>query len=199
MGSDLLVCSNDTILLNAGPVNGTYLWNDSTTLNTLLAVDSGTYKVSIVDSNGCSAADSVHIAYLPTPVLDIGSDTAICPNSSYVISVSGFNFYLWQDGSTLSFYNVIDSGEYSIEVYDVNACVWRDTVTVRTDTSLSVDIKQDTSVCFGDTVYLDAQNAGFSFDKVSIETSLLGYSSSIFVSIISSKNFLFFIASCAFN
>ena len=163
LGPDQTICSNQSLALTAGPANGTYLWQDSSVLNTILVSDSGLYSVDVIDSNGCSSNDSVLISYFNSPALNIGSDTAICPNSSYVITLSGFNFYLWQDATTLPFYNITDSGEYSVEVYDLNACVWRDTITVRIDTSLAVDIKQDTSICFGDTVYLDAQNAGFAF------------------------------------
>ncbi|RLD46285.1 MAG: hypothetical protein DRI94_14940, partial [Bacteroidetes bacterium] len=62
LGPDTICTSQpDTIVLDAGAGFDTYLWSDGSTNQTYNVIVYGTYYVNAVDSNGCSASDTVII------------------------------------------------------------------------------------------------------------------------------------------
>ncbi len=70
----------DTIVLDAGAGYDTYLWNDGST-NQTLAVDTfGTFYVTVEDTNGCSASDTVVVAYAVSNSYAVLGDVRIYPN-----------------------------------------------------------------------------------------------------------------------
>lgn len=60
LGPDTTVCEEDPYLLNVSTLNGSYLWQDSTTNSSYGVVAPGTYWV-IVTVNNCSSSDEVMI------------------------------------------------------------------------------------------------------------------------------------------
>jgi len=72
----------DTIVLDAGAGFDTYLWNDSST-NQTLAVDTfGVYYVTVEDSNGCTASDTVVIEMATVNEFASLGNVIIYPNPS---------------------------------------------------------------------------------------------------------------------
>jgi len=68
-------------------------------------------------------------------VPNIGSDTVICQNAVYSISLNGpFTSYLWQDGSTSNPYtvnsSVVDTILLLLNTVDSNSCASSDSATV---------------------------------------------------------------------
>ncbi len=59
LGPDTNLCGGD-VLLDAG-AGFTYLWNDGTTGQTLVADTLGTYSVEITDANGCTNTDTIFV------------------------------------------------------------------------------------------------------------------------------------------
>jgi gliding motility-associated-like protein len=98
---------------------------------------------------------------LSQPLVNLGNDTAICSLSSLTLSTNpGFLTFLWQDGSTDSTYIVSDSGLYTVKAADTLGCFSSDTIHVTFLPPYTFSIGNDTTVCFGNTVTLDA-GAGF--------------------------------------
>ncbi|MBW6489676.1 MAG: gliding motility-associated C-terminal domain-containing protein [Lentimicrobium sp.] len=71
------VCYSQVLLLNPGSGFETYLWNDGSSNQTLLADEPGLYFVSVMDEKGCSAVDSV--ALIPCNI-DLLIPTAFTPD-----------------------------------------------------------------------------------------------------------------------
>ena len=62
LGPDVPLCSGNTIALTAGASEAqTYLWSDSTTGTSMTVQTTGTYWVSVTNSNGCVANDSIYV------------------------------------------------------------------------------------------------------------------------------------------
>jgi gliding motility-associated-like protein len=61
----------------------------------------------------------------------LGNDTTICSPASIRINVDwpGVS-YLWQDGSEKSFYDVTESGNYSVQLKDQYGCIKKDSIEV---------------------------------------------------------------------
>jgi len=55
------LCAGETTQLDAGPGFITYLWQDGSTGRYITATNEGVYRVTVTDSLGCSASDSVLI------------------------------------------------------------------------------------------------------------------------------------------
>ncbi|GAF03852.1 T9SS type B sorting domain-containing protein [Saccharicrinis fermentans] len=146
----------------AGPENVN--WNVS---------QSGTYRLSIVDKNGCPSEREQVIKILPVPVVDLGPDVEMCAGESAVLKVPDvFASYQWNNNSLLnkSFLPVSTSGSYQLEVENIEGCSATDTVNVTLHPSPVFDVP-DVAVCAGEEVTLNAP-AGLSNIKWSTgETS----------------------------
>ena len=59
LGADTtLICAGTSKTLDA-EIDGSYLWSDGSTAQTLSATTAGTYTVTGTDANGCTASDSM--------------------------------------------------------------------------------------------------------------------------------------------
>ena len=76
------------------------------------------------------------------PTLSLGKDTVFCPGytSAYSITANGTNgnSYLWQDGSTQSYFNVTQPGTYWVTAYNTPDCFASDTVVVGRDCYINI-------------------------------------------------------------
>jgi gliding motility-associated-like protein len=158
VGSDTAICQGETLLLDAGNPGSTYNWNTSATTQTILVNVTGIYWVD-VSSGNCTFRDSIDVTVNPVPQPDLGSDTAICPGASFVLSVTDpVATYLWSDGSTGLSINVDTAGTYWVSAA-IGTCTGSDTVNV---TFLSsVNLGESYSLCDASTaLVLDAGNPG---------------------------------------
>lgn len=81
LGSDTTQCGG-TIVLDAGNAGATFMWNDSSTTQTLTASASGVYYVNVTDSTTCSSADSITVTINILPVVSISAlQTSVCINN----------------------------------------------------------------------------------------------------------------------
>ncbi|HTF05883.1 MAG TPA: T9SS type A sorting domain-containing protein, partial [Bacteroidia bacterium] len=88
LGTDNTLCStNET--LNAGNPGATYLWNDNTTVQTLIVTASGEYYVTATMPGGCTSTDTINLVLNTPPVvtLSLVTDT-ICLNGG-VVALAG--------------------------------------------------------------------------------------------------------------
>ena len=157
LGNDTIICSVDSLTLNAGGGFTTYLWSDNSVGSVLIANDSGTYGVTVTDANTCSNSDSITIGLFASPVVDIGPDTNICPGGSFSVDAGGgFMNYLWDDGSVGLTLPVNSAGIYSVTVTDFNQCKGMDSIVVGINVLPMVSAGNDTVVCTGDSATFHA-------------------------------------------
>lgn len=78
LGPDTTICAGETLLLNAG-VNENYIWQDGSGLPTLSVSQPGKYWVTVSNSSGCMASDTINIKVNPA-CNDIYFPTAFTPN-----------------------------------------------------------------------------------------------------------------------
>lgn len=119
LGEDVYVCPLDKIVLDAGPGFSSYLWHDGSTSATFNAVVGDLHQVFVSDANGCYGMDSKYVLALSTPSLGIDSVQAVCDNIELVLDAGpGYNYYLWNDGSTNQTLVPQASGDFWVEVSD---------------------------------------------------------------------------------
>ena len=61
LGLDNLVCTNKSILLDAGVSQGTYLWNTGDTTKTISINKPGKYYVTVLNAGGCLSSDTIKV------------------------------------------------------------------------------------------------------------------------------------------
>lgn len=156
------LCVGETSNLNATVPGGTYLWQDGSTSPTYNVSAPGSYSVTVTAQN-CSNSDQVNVAYNPLPTVDLGPDTMLCTGSTLNLSTFGPGYsYLWQDGSTASSFTVNAPGLYWAEV-TLNNCSFRDSIQVGYKPLPMVSLGNDTAICAGSTLTLDASVPGATY------------------------------------
>lgn len=183
LGPDTSYCHNGSITLDAGSgINYSYIWkkigstNTIGTSQTLVVNTTGTYHV-VVD-NGCSstAKDTIVITERPLPIVNLGPDMNLCPQTPAVLDAGVHVAYLWSTGATSQQITITLPGVYKVTVTGSNACQNADTITVGMFSAPTVNIGPDTTICVTDQLLLDAGtnfSAYFWFDSTTTQTLLI--------------------------
>lgn len=91
------VCVGGTITLTANAGMSSYLWQPgSSTGPTLPVTADGTFTLTTTDSGGCTASDTITVAFQPNPLSAPSvSDTAVCVGQFATLHASGGPSILW--------------------------------------------------------------------------------------------------------
>jgi gliding motility-associated-like protein len=169
--ADTTICkSDDLILFATGGVS--YLWtpdqflnNGSVSAPVLSGLEENTlFLVTITDANNCERYDSVRIDVFPSSAIELGKDTSLCKYDTRTLDAgSGFQDYLWQDGSKLQTQDIVPPGEFHVEATDNFGCKVRDTITYGLYPTPASPLDPHYFVCENDSLVLDALNSGSSY------------------------------------
>ncbi len=126
--SETVICAGAAGELLATATGGTppynYLWDGSISANPLSIVPAydTTYTVTATDAHGCTGEAAVFdVTVDQVPVVYLGADSVLCLGDSLPLNAYFEQAqYLWQDGSTNSYFIVRDAGDYSVTVF--NTC-----------------------------------------------------------------------------
>jgi len=115
--SPIVFCSDTSVLLKVNIEGCDYLWQDGSTRPYYSVTESGVYSVD-VSNQYCSVSDEVELIKLyPPDELNLGNDTTICNDASFLLKILGENMiYTWQDGSNSKQFLIDTSGEYYVTV-----------------------------------------------------------------------------------
>jgi len=162
LGPDQFICQGDSTLLDAFYLGATYLWQDGSTGSSIYVSQTGLYYVDL-DFNGCTYSDSIQITVGNVSNFSLGNDTTLCQGEILVLSgLTPGATYQWQDGSTNSFLNITQTGQYSLTV-DLNGCITNDTIQVDFTPSPIISLGPDQFICQGDSTFLDAFYQGATY------------------------------------
>ncbi len=182
LGNDIAVCEDitPTVTLDAGNIGHSFLWNDNSTNQILNVNQSGSYSVKVTNNYGCSKSDTINVVFNPSPIVNIGNDTTICPEASFVLNAGNAgSTYLW-NGNTGNMMKTVDNnGVYYVKVTDANLCSSTDTIVITHYNTPVVNLGNDTTICANTPLILDAQNNGGSYQwntgsttqKVSVDST----------------------------
>ena len=116
LSADTTLCSGTTATLFA---DFTGNWNTGTISNQIIIDTPGLYAIEI--ANGpCITADSIVVAGLYPPVVNLGQDTVYCED--FPVELNAFNAgatYVWSTGDTTATIVAGTSGNYHVEATNV--------------------------------------------------------------------------------
>ena len=162
LGPNQVLCEGETSVLNAFFPNATYAWNTGASAPSITVGTAGDYSVT-VDVAGCTATDAVSFAYNPLPIVNLGTDTAICADAVLVRDVErAGGSYLWSDGTTLP-QNTLESGSlHWVQVTELG-CSMRDSIRIASIALPIVYLGPDFLLCKGLTRELDARGPNYRY------------------------------------
>ncbi len=131
LGNDSLLCEGEQLTLNINPdiAVDSYRWSTGATTPSINATTTGLY-VGEAELEGCVGRDSILVEFQMPPMVNLGPDTAICDEVTYVLDPGVMaDRYLWQDGSATPTFAVEVGGAYFVEVED-GVCIVSDTVNI---------------------------------------------------------------------
>lgn len=162
LGADTAICAGSPLTLDAGNPGSTYVWQDSTTMQTLVVMTASTYGVEVTDANGCKQMDAINVSVNALPMVNIGPDSTQCGGTIMLDAGNPTATYLWSDATMMQTLGVTSSGNYSVAVTDTNGCVQTDTAMITINLNPVVAFGPDITQC-GDSITLDAGNPGLSY------------------------------------
>lgn len=159
LGPDSLLCSGDSLII--GFTNQTpgafYNWSTNATTSSIVVRTSGSYQLTLTDSNGCVYRDTIVLDFGAPIILDLGLDTTICDQDTLTLdaTIAGATFYLWNTGDTTEQIQVFTAGVYSVEVRR-DGCEAFDSLELFIQPLPLIDLGNDQLLCEGDTTNLSS-------------------------------------------
>jgi|GEM_PF-365026 len=143
-----------TIATTGGTPPYNYLWSNTETTPTAIALSAGLNIVTITDTNGCYQVDSITIS--EPDELSISSITGInascntSSNGSATATTTGgtppYN-YQWSNNATTQTVSNLSTGTYTVTVTDTNSCTGTSTITITEPSPLITSIIATNTVC----------------------------------------------------
>jgi gliding motility-associated-like protein len=167
--SDTLICSIDTLQLTATGT-GNFTWrpdynmSDQNSSSPLVSPDIPTkYYVAFSDPFGCKGDDSVFVDVKSSVTLNAGTDTSICLTDAIVLQPkSDALHYKWAPSATLNndtsktpIATPISNTTYFLTA-SIGKCQASDTISVEVTPYPQAKASNDSAICFGGTVQLNA-------------------------------------------
>lgn len=160
LGPDIFLCGTISEELDAGNAGSAFSWSTGATGQVLTVVNDGTYGVTVMNSDGCSSSDEVNVEFnqLPTDVL---LDVTSCITDPVTLNAGNAgSTFLWSTGGTDQTITPVVTGNYSVTITTADNCTATYDSYVELLPALSVDLGNDTSICQGQQLILDAGNPG---------------------------------------
>lgn len=170
--NDTLICSIDTLQLNAVSSDvGSIVWSPNYMINNvnsftpLVSPDvTTTYIARFSDPSGCAAEDTVTVRVVNTVTLMSLADTTICLTDSIVLRTNSDALqYSWSPTETLSDPTIAQPTAIPVNptttytvIGTIGKCTSQDQVTIRTVPYPDANAGLDTTICFGNSVQLQA-------------------------------------------
>lgn len=113
---DTVICFDDTLILESLIEADEYLWQDGSVSRSLEVEEQGIYILSLLIDD-CVFTDTAEVEIQENFTVEIGNDTTICEGEElFLESYFSDASYLWQDSSTLAFFQADAAGTYRLEV-----------------------------------------------------------------------------------
>lgn len=155
LGNDTIVC--DSVVLDAGFINGTFQWSTQDTTPTITVSSSATVTLTYTDEYCLVGRDTIDVTVNPTPTVDLGPDQNVCIGDSLCLNLdpSVYPNATWTGSVTGPQYCITTAGTFNVQVVDSVGCPSSDTINTALVALPTPNLGPDTTVCTGDTICLD--------------------------------------------
>ena len=163
------ICGNGSVILDAGNMYASYLWQNNSTAETITATTAGLYTVHVSDANGCTGSGSINVSITPLPgnATTVNGPSTLCVGSNATFTtptVANATGYQWVvpngisivSGQGTNTINIVVSSNVSgnISVSPSNSCGNGNSTSILVTVSDAPDnplsISGPNSVCAGE-------------------------------------------------
>ncbi|WP_222166920.1 gliding motility-associated C-terminal domain-containing protein [Edaphocola aurantiacus] len=152
-----LYCAGDSLVLSGTHSNIVYSeWDNGDTTAQNTVYQPGVYWLRSYSSNCLLYIDTFIVTMKEAPQL-LGADTTICYGDLYTLKTKDLHAdaYLWSNGSTAPSITITEAGSYHVRV-QIRNCFFSDTINISTINPEIDLLHEDTLICKGSNVLLDA-------------------------------------------
>lgn len=150
LGPDVVMCTGDSVILDAGNPGSTFMWHNGQTTQTLKTDTAGTFWVGA--DNGCGFVyDTIVVSIDPVPNPSIGDTVYACQGSPAIIDAGTWGSqttYLWSDNSTQRVNTNLGLGAHWVTVSNQCGTVTKH-FAVKYTAPVTLNLGKDTTFCNG--------------------------------------------------
>ena len=160
-GGPTTFCQGGNVALSVPTGSSVYNWSNGGTTNNITATNSGTYTVTVTNTNGCSAVSSgvtINVNAAPVDTISANGPIAFCPGGTVTLSGPSGLTYHWSNGNTTQSITV-SQGSYLLTVTNANNCSAissLENITVYPTPNNGITAGGPTTFCAGNSVTLTA-------------------------------------------
>ncbi|MDB5283766.1 MAG: hypothetical protein JWO06_2841 [Bacteroidota bacterium] len=130
LGNDTSLCNGSNLLLSINSNFVNYVWQDGSMASAFTVSQAGLYYVNVTDSFGCTASDSIQVAYYAATQVHLGAKEYLCQPTIMLGAIGQYNTYAWSTGATTDSASISALGVYYLTVTDANGCSSSDSTNV---------------------------------------------------------------------
>ncbi|MDP2187141.1 MAG: gliding motility-associated C-terminal domain-containing protein [Sphingobacteriaceae bacterium] len=175
LGSDTaFFCIGDTARISSNITAGVFEWSTGQpggpwvslpdTTPVYSTTITGWYKLR-ADNGNCAGEDSIYVFINNNPIsVDLGPDFPLCIGVTELLDAGNPNAtrYIWSTGDSTRTISITQPDTFWVVVID-RGCVATDTIIVGLDSTTSIQVMADTTLCPGESLRIDAAAFGISF------------------------------------
>jgi hypothetical protein len=164
----IFACAGSPVAIDAGAGYNSYIWSNNTSAETIQPFSSGSYYVTVTQSNGCTGSAGVNVTITTVPPVTItpADSQNICFGQSVTLTANGnYDTYAWNTGDSTPVIEVNNSGSYSLVVSNNGCQAFSDTVSVNVLPAVfpAISPNGQQNVCSGQNIILSADTSYSSY------------------------------------
>ena len=155
---DTAICFGESVTLEVDPIYNFYAWTNSGSFtNSTIVDETNEYILRVFDANGCFGSDTANVLVNNLPNAEIGDSIKFCLFKDLILTVPEQDAqYSWSTFGINRTEQIFGPGQYWVNVVDTNECFNSDSVIIYEGEKIPVDLGNDTTICLGTTLTLDA-------------------------------------------
>lgn len=162
LGSNQVLCTGETITLDAGFPDLDYFWSNGETTQTIEVTTPDSYGVEVTNSCG-TFSDYVTIT-LDALNVDLGTDTVLCPGGTIEINaMNPGSSFSWSNGASTQSVMINLPGNYTVTVTSPDNCIDIDEIMVSLFDG-QINLGDNLEICEGSSTILDAGFPGSTYE-----------------------------------
>lgn len=165
LGDDTTLCAGDSLLYEFSEEGISFEWSDlsTSTGSTSNVINQEGIHWLEWSRLGCSNRDSVEVSIQELADFEFSPVSALCDGDSLVVVVNNIDGdYLWSNGETDTSIVLKTAGEYWLQWENMH-CSHADTFEIFVTTPPDFDLGNDTTLCAGDSIFVNLSFVGFDY------------------------------------
>ncbi len=161
LGPDQTICETSSVTLTADHPDATgVLWSTGATLPSITADQAGVYFATLTGAYCPAVSDTMALATVPVPEVELGPDQTICEGDSLLLdgTTAGATSYLWSSGQSSPSLFISQAGTYTLSVTNAFCPAETADFVLTLADSLTLDLGPDQTICETSSVTLTADH-----------------------------------------